>query len=154
MKRQVLQRPVEGCMLGSIWKDQNKNRWFWQRRHVTDVVHRIQSIKWQLAGHPAWKTDNRGSTAKTLRYPEMRKKHEDAQDEIGLRHQETSGHNLYSLSRKQTRLNRKGKLVHWSLMKVYIDIYELKLFAYCYNVEFMKENLLNTNSELFTYEKL
>ena len=68
-KLQVTQRSMERCILAITRRDRKRIEWIRQKTQVTDVIHRIKSLKWQWAGHLARRTDNRWTTRITQWYP-------------------------------------------------------------------------------------
>jgi len=58
-KLRVSQRAMERAMLGISLRDKKRNEWIRRKTGVTDVIHRIRSLKWQWAGHIARMDDKR-----------------------------------------------------------------------------------------------
>ena len=55
----VAQRAMERAMLGISLRDRIRNTKIRRRTGVTDIARRINTLKWQWAGHIARRTDNR-----------------------------------------------------------------------------------------------
>ena len=68
-KLQVAQRSMERAMLGITRRDRKRIGWIREQTKVTDIIHRIKSLKWQWAGHIARRTDNRWTTKIVEWYP-------------------------------------------------------------------------------------
>jgi hypothetical protein len=58
-KLRVSQRAMERAMLRISLRDKKRNEWIRRKTGMTDVVHRIKSLKWQWAGHIARMEDER-----------------------------------------------------------------------------------------------
>ncbi|CAH2255372.1 jg15419 [Pararge aegeria aegeria] len=50
---------MERAMLGVSLRDQIRNEEIRRRTRVTDKAQRVAKLKWQWAGHIAWRTDGR-----------------------------------------------------------------------------------------------
>jgi hypothetical protein len=55
----VAQRAIERAMLWISQQDRIRNEVNEQKTKVTDIAHRISTLKWQFAGHISRRTDNR-----------------------------------------------------------------------------------------------
>ena len=58
-KLRVAQRAMERAMLGISLRDKKRNEWIRKKTGMTDVIHRIRSLKWQWAGHITRMEDER-----------------------------------------------------------------------------------------------
>jgi hypothetical protein len=58
-KFKVAQRALERAMLGVSLRDRIRKEVIRQKIKVTDISHRISTLKWQWAGHITRRTDNR-----------------------------------------------------------------------------------------------
>jgi hypothetical protein len=58
-KFNVAQRAMEKAMLEVSLRDRIRNQGIRQRAKVTDIAHRISTLKWQWAGHISRRTDYR-----------------------------------------------------------------------------------------------
>jgi hypothetical protein len=58
-KFKVAQRAVERAMFGVSLRDRIQNEVIRQKTKVTDIAHRISTLKWQWADHISRRTDNR-----------------------------------------------------------------------------------------------
>lgn len=53
---------MERNILGITKRDRKRIEWIRQKTQVTDVIHRVKTLKWQWTGHLARRTDNRWIT--------------------------------------------------------------------------------------------
>ena len=60
---QTTQRSMETCMLGITRRDRKHNTWVMKITGVTDIIHKVRSLKWMWAGHVARRNDNKWTSA-------------------------------------------------------------------------------------------
>jgi hypothetical protein len=58
-KLRVSQRAMERAMLGISLRDKKRNEWIRRKTGMTDVIHKVKSLKWEWAGHVARMEDER-----------------------------------------------------------------------------------------------